>query len=216
MIRVGPMAAMSMNKAIHGAFRRDLDRFAGALAAFPGGDKKRAEQLGLAWDNFDDQLQHHHTGEHEIAWPALEAIGVSRELLTEMDAEHDTMAAALDTTRTAMSALRASASAEDAAAAHAALLELRRVTVAHLDHEEAEIEPAYLENEGSAEMKAMGRQFGKVSPARGGRFFAWALDGATPEETAAITGNIPGPVLLIINGIFGAPYRRTIAPIWRS
>ncbi|WP_328996236.1 hemerythrin domain-containing protein [Kribbella sp. NBC_01245] len=210
------MAEMSMNKAIHGAFRRDLDRFVAALAAFPAGDKKRAEQLGLAWDNFDDQLMHHHTSEHAIAWPALEAMGVSRGLITEMDAEHDTMATALGTTRSAMSALRASASAEDAVAAHSAMLELRRVTVVHLDHEEDEIESVYLANEGTDEMKAMGRKFSKVSPARGGRFFAWVLDGATPAETAAVTGTIPGPVLLIINGIFGASYRRTVAPTWRS
>ena len=29
------MATMSMNKVIHGAFRRDLDRFVDALGAFP-------------------------------------------------------------------------------------------------------------------------------------------------------------------------------------
>ncbi len=31
-------------------------------------------------------------------------------------------------------------------------------------------------------MKAMGKAFAKVSPARGGRFFTWLLDGASPEE----------------------------------
>ncbi len=49
----------------------------------------------------------------------------------------------------------------------------------------------------------MGRQFGKVSPAKGGRFFAWVTDGATPDELAAIKGNVPGPVLMIISGVFG-------------
>ena len=40
----------------------------------------------------------------------------------------------------------------------------------------------------------MGRAFGKVSPARGGRFFAWVLDGASPDERAAVTqrGARPG------------------------
>ncbi|MGZ8800876.1 MAG: hypothetical protein ACXWXF_13025, partial [Aeromicrobium sp.] len=67
------MAEMSMNKAIHGAFRRDLNRFVEALAVFEPGDDKRARQLATAWANFDDQLTDHHEGEHEIAWPALEA-----------------------------------------------------------------------------------------------------------------------------------------------
>lgn len=45
-----------MNKAIHGAFRRDLDRFIAALETFSPGDRMRATQLATAWANFDDQL----------------------------------------------------------------------------------------------------------------------------------------------------------------
>ena len=99
------MSEMSMNKVIHGAFRRDLGRFIAALRAFPAGDLARARQLATAWENFDDQLTHHHEGEHEIAWPALASIGVSQDLLTTMDAEHDTMAAALADARTSIAAL---------------------------------------------------------------------------------------------------------------
>ena len=32
----------------------------------------------------------------------------------------------------------------------------------------------------------MGKEFGKVGPVKGGRFFAWVLDGASPDERAAI------------------------------
>ncbi len=205
-----------MNKAIHAAFRRDLQRFIDALGRFPEGDRQRAEQLATAWANFDEQLTRHHEGEHEIAWPALESIGVSQELLSQMDAEHDTMATALTATRSALATLRRTASAEDAAAALTAMRELQRVTVLHLDHEEAEIEPVYLEKKDSDEMKAMGRQFAKVSPSQGGTFFAWALDGAGPEESAAITGTVPKPVLTIISGVFGRNYRKSVAPVWRT
>jgi hemerythrin-like domain-containing protein len=210
------MAEMSMNKAIHAAFRRDLERFIDALGRFPDGDRQRAAQLDAAWKNFDDQLTRHHEGEHEIAWPALQKVGVSPELLTQMDAEHDTMATALAAARTALAALRASASAADADAAWTAMLELQRVTVAHLDHEEAEIEDVYLANQDSPEMKAMGREFAKVGPVQGGTFFAWALDGAGPAETAAIAGTVPKPVLTVITGLFGRTYRSTVAPVWRS
>jgi hemerythrin-like domain-containing protein len=210
------MAEMSMNKAIHSAFRRDLRRFSEALTTFPAGDLQRAGQLAAAWANFDDQLVYHHEGEHEIAWPALEAVGVSRDLLVQMDAEHETMAAALTAARDAMAALRRTASVEDAEAARTAVQELQTVTVRHLDHEEAEIEPVYLAKKDTAEIKAMGRKFGQVSPTRGGRFFAWVTDGAGPDELAAITGNVPRPVLAIINGVFGRTYRNTIAPTWRT
>jgi hypothetical protein len=210
------MTEMSMNKAIHGAFRRDLDRFIAALSAFPPGDAARAHQLGTAWANFDDQLTHHHEGEHTIAWPALQEMGVSKDLLATMDAEHDVMAAALAEARTAMQALTRTAGVEEANAALAAVRELKSVTVAHLDHEEAQIEQIYLTKRDSPEMKAMGRAFGKVSPARGGRFFAWVLDGASPEERAAVTREVPGPVLSIIGGIFGRGYRKDVAPVWRA
>ena len=89
------MTEMSMNKAIHGAFRRDLNRFVEALSSFTPGDQTRAQQPCTAWANFDDQLTHHHQGEHTIAWPALQAMGVSKELLDTMDAEHEKMAEAL-------------------------------------------------------------------------------------------------------------------------
>ncbi|MFD3403400.1 hemerythrin domain-containing protein [Kribbella sp. NPDC058693] len=210
------MGEMSMNKAIHAAVRRDLDRFLDALDRFRDADRRRAEQLAVAWQNFDEQLVRHHEGEHEIAWPALEKVGVSRDLLTQLDAEHDTMATALAATRTAMGKLRKSASATDAAAAHAAMLELRRVTVVHLDHEEAEIEPVYLAKKDAPEIKAMGREFAKVGPVQGGTFFAWALDGAGPEESEAITHTVPKPVLTLIAGLFGRTYRKSVAPTWQQ
>jgi hypothetical protein len=210
------MAEMSMNKVIHAAFRRDLDRFVGALTTFTAGDTARAQQLGRAWTNFDLQLTDHHEGEHEIAWPALESVGVTRETIAQMDAEHETMAAALAEARTAMSSLESSPGQGEAETALTALMHLRDVTVAHLDHEEQEIEPVYLANAQGPEMKAMGKKFAKVGPAKGGVFFAWLLDGASATERSAITENIPAPVLKIITALFGRSYRKDVAPVWSS
>lgn len=210
------MSEMSMNKVIHGAFRRDLERFIAALRAFPAGDAARARQLQTAWENFDDQLTHHHEGEHEIAWPALAAVGVSQELLDAMDAEHDTMAAALADTRAAVSALTRTAGRAEADAALAAFEHLQTVTVQHLQHEEDELEGVYQANRDTPEIKAMGKAFAKVSPARGGRFFAWVLDGASPEERAVVHHEVPGPVLAIIGGVFGRGYRKNVSTVWQS
>lgn len=205
-----------MNKVIHAAIRRDLDRFIGALATFQPGDHGRADQLGRAWANFDDQLTHHHEGEHEIAWPALEAVGVNRETLATMDAEHGAMAAAVAQARAAMADLTRTAGAAEADRARAAFQELQAVAVQHLDHEEAETEAIYLDNRETPEIKAMGKAFGKIGPARGGQFFAWVLDGASPEERAAVAREVPGPVLKIVGGIFGRGYRKDVAPVWRG
>ena len=48
-----------MNKAIHGAFRRDLDRFVGALTTSQP-TTVRAAATRPAWRNFHAHLTHHH------------------------------------------------------------------------------------------------------------------------------------------------------------
>jgi hypothetical protein len=89
------------------------------------------------------------------------------------------------------------------------------VTAVHLDHEEVELEPVYQAQRETPELKAMGKEFAKVSPARGGRFFAWLLDGASAEERAAVTREVPGPVVTVISGVFGRGYRKNVAPVWK-
>jgi hypothetical protein len=210
------MATMSMNRVIHAAFRRDLDRFEGALTTFRPGDAQRAEQLGAAWDNFDKQLTDHHEGEHEIAWPALEQVGVSKETLAQMDAEHTDMADALAATRSSMAALRSRPGAGEAESALASMRRLKEVTLTHLDHEEREIEPIYLDHEDSPALKEMGRKFAKVSPAKGGQFFAWLTDGAGQQEREALGASVPAPVLKVMVALFGRGYRKRVAPAWKG
>jgi hypothetical protein len=209
------MAEMSMNRVIHAAFRRDLDRYAGALATFADGDTGRARQLGVAWANFNVQLTNHHEGEHEIAWPALQSVGVGSDVIDQMNAEHDRLNAELATADSAMTKLAGSASGDDAAAAGKAIAILKQVAAEHLDHEEAVVEPVFLSKKDTPELKAMGRKFGKVAPPVAGTFFAWLQDGASAEELAAIRTSVPGPVLMILGGLFGRKYRRQIQPAWR-
>ena len=205
-----------MNKVIHAAVRRDLDRFRKALDGFTDGDRNRAAELSRAWANFDAQLTEHHEGEHEIAWPALKAIGISGPTIDSFDAEHEAMAADLATTRGAMATLSRTASRADADAAAAAMEKLQTTTVTHLDHEEAETEPALIQHDGDPAVKEMGKKFSRrTGPPKAGIFFAWVQDGASPEELAALRESVPGPVLAIIGGLFGRGYRKEIAPVWR-
>ncbi|HET6938574.1 MAG TPA: hemerythrin domain-containing protein [Nocardioides sp.] len=209
--------SMSMNKTIHCAVRRDLKRFRAALDAFPDGDRDRAAALHRAWQNFDAQLTEHHEGEHEIAWPALKAMGVAESSISTFDEEHDAMAADLTATRAAMDQFARSASRADADAAAAAMAKLETTTVTHLEHEEQETEPVLAANVDHPAYKQMARQFSRRSGmATAGTFFAWMDDGASPEERAAIRENVPGPVLTIMGTIFGRKYRKEVAPVWAS
>jgi hemerythrin-like domain-containing protein len=206
---------MSMNKVIHRAVRRDLDRFRRALEAFTDGDRARAAALHRAWANFDAQLTEHHEGEHEIAWPALKAIGIAEPTIASFDAEHEKMAADLAATRDAMSTLQRTATRADADAAAAAMERLQTTTVTHLDHEEQETESALAQHEGDPAIKEMGRKFSRrVGLAQAGIFFAWMQDGATVEEKSALAANVPRPVLAVIGGTFGRRYRKEVAPVW--
>jgi hypothetical protein len=207
---------MSMNKVIHAAFRRDLDRFLGALSRFRDGDAARAQQLGQAWDNFDFQLTKHHEGEHEIAWPALVQVGVTQQMMDQMDAEHEVMAERLAATRNAMAALRSAPTAANAQTARTAMDELKTVTTEHLEHEERELEPVYQSKRDDPAIKEMGRKFSKVPPKEGGVFFAWLTDGVSPEAQASINATIPAPVRAIVSGLFGRSYKKDIAPVWRQ
>ena len=210
------MATMSMNKVIHGAIRRDLERFEGALTTFQAGDTARAQQLATAWENFDRQLTDHHEGEHEIAWPALEKAGITRDVLDQMDAEHATMADALGQARTAMAALTSRPGAGEAESALGAIRRLHEATATHLDHEEDQLEQFYLENEENPAIKDMGKQFAKASPKKAGPFMAWVDDGADAELKSALRKNVPGPVVAVMAGVFGRSYRKNVAPVWRS
>ncbi len=209
------VAEMSMNRVIHGAVRRDLDRFANAFSTLDGGDYRRVEQVSTAWANFHEQLSRHHSSEHRIAWPALRNAGISDDLLTQFDAEHDRMAAELESADQAMRSLRSTPSAENARAVSEAITTLRTKATEHLDHEEAELEPFFLERAHTPEMKAMGRAFGReYSLPEAGTYFAWLQDGASKDELVGLRQNVPGPVVAIISRVFGAKYRRTIAPAW--
>lgn len=206
---------MSMNLVIHGAVRRDLDRFVDALERFPDGDRSRAEDLHRAWHFFDDELTRHHEGEHEIAWPALLQVGVSAQTLATMDAEHEVMADALHGARASMATLRAEPTSGSADRARAAVAELQQVTVTHLEHEEREIEPTYQAHLEHPAIKEMGRRFARAQkPPQAGRFFAWVTNGAGPEEKAAASHGIPRPVMAVL-GLLGRGYRRDVAPVWQ-
>ena len=208
---------MSMNKVIHGAIRRDLRRFTDALGTFRDGDRDRATALHRAWENFDQQLTHHHESEHEIGWPAMREIGFDSAKLDVFDEEHERMAAALAETRGVMERFASSASRTDADAAAAAMARLQEVTVTHLDHEEREVEPVFAEHAGSPVLKEMSKKFSRsLSPGAAGVYMAWLLDGAPAEESTALRSNIPAPVLAVFTKLLGRRYAREIAPVWSS
>lgn len=205
---------LTMNTIIHAAFRRDLGRFDAALADFPDSSGERAEQLVRAWDNFAHQLHQHHQDEETIFWPAFRELGADESLTSDLGGEHARMLAALDHADGVVRRLPGDPSASTAAAARAAVGELGEILHEHLAHEERDLEPWVAARKGSPQLKVAATEVRKAHKGHSGTFVAWLLDGAAPEDAAALRREIPGPVVTVLNAVPGRHYRRTVAPVW--
>jgi hemerythrin-like domain-containing protein len=209
-------APMTMNRLIHAAVRRDLDRLTSALDQAADGDRSRAGELQRAFANLRRELTHHHEGEDTHIWPMLAGVGVAPDLLGAMESEHSAMSDALAETDAAMSTYAVSASAADAAAARASMARTRDVVNRHLDHEETDLEPQLLAHADSPEWKAVEKKLSRQPPGVAGQFFAWLTDGMTDEHRAFLKKTVPTPVVVLLGKVFGRRYNREVAPVWRS
>lgn len=208
-------APMTMNTMIHAAFRRDLDRFLVALAAFPAGSRQRADALVRAWRNVEHQLRHHHQDEETIFWPVLRRHGVDAALVDDLDGEHEAMVAALDAASADMTSFGTDPTAERAASALAAVDALRDVLERHLAHEERDLEPISNSLEDTPDMRAAKKAVQKAFRGQTGTFVAWLSDGADERVLAGLRSEMPAPVLWVMRTVGGRRYRRSIAPTWR-
>ncbi len=205
-----------MNRAIHAAVRRDLDRLEAALRALADGDRDRVAQLGRAWQHLHGELVDHHEKEDELIWPVLQELGVDPVLLEEMESEHGAMRDALEDTDRYLTALGRTATSADAVRAADSIATTRLVVERHLSHEEQELEPQMLQHRETSEWKAVEKKLRSGPPTRGGRMFAWLLDGASPDVSGYVRSAVPGPVLFLLTRVLGAGYQRSIAPVWRT
>ena len=207
---------MTMNRVIHAAVRRDLDRIVIALESAHDGDTTRATSLQRAYANLHGQLKHHHEQEDRYVFPALSRLGVDAGLIEDMNGEHHAMSDALESTATLMRRYAGTGTAADAAAARASVAETRAVVERHLAHEEYELEPLMRPHLESAEWKQAQKALRKVPPSTAGHFFAWLTDGMDSESEDYLRSTVPRPVIAVYSRVLGRRYHREIAPVWRS
>ena len=206
---------LTMNRVIHAAVRRDLDRLDGALGSMADGDRPRAQALDRAYRNLQTELTHHHEGEDTHIWPMLASMGVDRSVLDTMESEHHAMAEALTGTRAAMATVAMSGSRTDAVAARESLRRTRDVTEQHLRHEETELEPLLEPHMESPQWHAVEKQLRMQPLPVAGRFFAWLTDGMCAENRAFLKQTVPTPVVTVLSRVFGRRYYKDVAPTWR-
>jgi hypothetical protein len=208
---------LSMNTVVHAAVRRDLQRFAQALAEFPTGSSHRAADLERAWQHLGHQLHDHHSSEETIFWPALQEAGADETLVGDLSGEHDRMAEAMGKTRTVMSGFAADPSAENLEQAKATFAELTEAVETHFEHEERDLEPFQAKVVNTPPMRRAARQIRRTqTPVQAGGYLAWLADGADPVAQAFLKQQIPAPMLIVFSRLLGRSYTRRIASIWRT
>jgi hypothetical protein len=207
---------MTMNRLVHSAVRRDLDRLYDALGTVGDGDRTRAGDLGRAYAFLRGELTRHHEGEDRYLWPWLATVGVDPDLLATMESEHHTMSEALAETESAMTTYAGTGSAVDAVAARTSVAHTREVVEQHLAHEETELEPQLQPHLNSPGWKDVEKKLRSVSPGVAGSFFAWLTDGITEDGRTYLRSTVPTPVVTLLAKVLGRRYGREIAPVWRS
>lgn len=206
---------MTMNRLVHAAVRRDLERLGLALEGVASGDRDRARNLERAFANLRNELTHHHESEDMWIWPMLANVGVDPELLATMESEHHSMSEALAETAGAMNGFAASGSGTDATAARESVVRTQNEVERHLTHEEDELEPVLIHHFESAQWKEVEKKLRRQPPGVAGRFFAWIEDGMSEEGRTFLRSTVPAPVTFILGRVFGRRYHRDIAPVWR-
>jgi hemerythrin-like domain-containing protein len=204
----------TLNPAIHAAFRRDLSRFDDALDVLDPDDRRRADQLVAAWDNFSYQLHRHHQDEESFFWPAFRELGVDPAIVDALNAEHDVMVRALTDADAAMRVLGSDSNADNAKRARIAIAELARILGDHLDHEQRDLDPFSVQHKHAKQHKAAERAARRAHTEGAGTFFAWLSDGCNEDARRIVRREVPPPVLWLITRIGGRDYTKRIAATW--
>jgi hypothetical protein len=128
--------------AVHQAFRKAFGAAGDLFGSVSADDVARRELVGNFFDNVIRFLHVHHNGEEVLIWPKLsERCPNHATALAQSAEQHQTVIALMEAASRATEQWSASGSAEDQAAAAAAIAVLDNELRPHLDEEEAVILP---------------------------------------------------------------------------
>jgi hypothetical protein len=212
-------ADLTIMIAAHDAFRRDLTRLARAAASADLSDPARHRSVAAGWEMFKRELHMHHTAEDEIIWPVLRPRLAHSEMalsvLDAMEEEHeriDPLLAAVDAAfQAAPAGMTGDRPGQDRLAD---VIDVLVSTLTdHLGHEERDGLPLIGVALTAAEWQGVGRKIARKNGLSGGsEMFAWILDGAGPDRTAATLGQLPPPLRLLYRTLWKPRFDKT--PRW--
>lgn len=206
---------MAMNTVIHSALRRDLARLDAVLAGPLSPDRRAAVCAFVPW--LARTVHHHHVGEDEGMWPRVLAKRPdAAELAATNGAEHDAMVVASNGMLAAAATYAADGSDANREALRAAVSEMARVTLPHLDHEERDSVPVVVAILDDADWKYLEKNYYRkgLSMKDMGTSLMWMADDADRAGAAALRSQVPGPVRWLIGVTSGRGYDRASALRW--
>lgn len=196
----GGPADMTMMYVMHHAFRRDLARFADAVAATPVEDRATWTALAARWDRFFEILHHHHEAEDLLIWPFLmqRADAEEQQTLEAMEDEHSQIDPLLTAVAEGFAALagdRVPAGAEDLRAALKVRMAATRDLLArHLAHEETDAIAILQRHTTEETWKAIEEQIGKrKSPVPISYMVGWCAEGVPARQLDEVFGLVGTP-----------------------
>jgi hemerythrin-like domain-containing protein len=209
-------ADLTVMLAAHEALRRDLVGLARAAAGAARSGPAQREAVQRGWVVFQRQLHIHHTAEDELVWPALRerlaASDAARSVLDAMEAEHQQIDPLLAAVSRAMDASEQDGVDRDGGRLADTVDVLTMALHGHLAHEERDALPLIGTALTAAEWRAVGRRIGLRNLRRAPEMFAWMLDGATPDQAGAATGQLPPPARVLYRTVWRPRFVRR--PRW--
>jgi hemerythrin-like domain-containing protein len=168
----------------HHAFRRDLARFAHALAKIENGDSSRVEAVRQEWKNLHGALHGHHEAEDRGFFPNIaQAHASARATIEGLSADHRRIDPLLERGDAAFEAL------PQTAAAVAVVRELEELLTPHLATEERELVPFL------RDMKAFPPPPNDEAAAMYADGFAWSTHGLASDVIEKINVMLPASLL---------------------
>jgi hemerythrin-like domain-containing protein len=191
---------------VHRVFRREFRMLPALIRAAAPGDVARAEVLGAHLQNVTDALHHHHTAEDDLLWPImLGQVGLRRDLVHRMEAQHERLDAQLARISELNPRWRATAAVAERDELATVVARASTGLDEHLTDEENELLPLVSEHVTRAEWEALNAKGREAIPKNKLAFvFVGAiLEEASPEETRMFLAQLPAPARALWR-LFGA------------
>jgi Hemerythrin HHE cation binding domain len=204
-------ADLTIMIAAHDAFRRDLVSLVKATQGPDRHSPDRRRSVAAGWELFKRQLHVHHTAEDDLIWPVLrERLGHSANALSvldDMEAEHERIDPLLAAVDHGFGSVDAHPGADRLADAVDTLV---ATLTGHLTHEEKDGLPLIGVALTAAEWRGVGFKIARRNGlSGGGEMFSWMLSSATPDETRALTRQLPPPVRVLYKAAWKPRFEKT-------